>query len=216
MIDYGNVKKCIDQKPKLTVNSCILNMWSKFTRGGTKPLPVKRTAAFKKPHNPHHKSLPIIDDIFQPKLDARVSYYTSLLNSIEWNEDNLFPLLCELYWETASDPQLNKRKLLIINVFNTTLKPLDISVRDAMNQIFYTLSNSTLKDDEQIISLLFLKFILYFATFILNKEPSEESLCESLSHLIGLVGSTDNEHILNGGTGIIAAFLKNTKQSKKS
>ena len=36
MIDYGNVKKCIDQKPKLTVNSCIHKMWSKFTQGGTK------------------------------------------------------------------------------------------------------------------------------------------------------------------------------------
>jgi hypothetical protein len=212
MIDYGRVKECIDQKPKLSVPNCIDKMWSKFKQGGTKPLPVKRTAAFKKPHNPHPKYLPIIDDIFQPKLDARVSYYTSLLNRIEWNEDKLFPLLCELYWETASDPQLNKRKLLIINVFNTTLKRFEMSVRDAMNHIFYTLSNSAVKDGEQIISLLFLKFILYFATFILNKEPSEESLCDSLSHLIGLVGSTDGENILNGGTGSIAAFLKNTRQ----
>lgn len=30
MIDYGNVKKCIDQKPKLTVNSCILNILVKI------------------------------------------------------------------------------------------------------------------------------------------------------------------------------------------
>jgi hypothetical protein len=37
MIDYGHVKKCIDQKPKSTVNSCIHKMWSKFTQGGTKP-----------------------------------------------------------------------------------------------------------------------------------------------------------------------------------
>ena len=156
----------------------------------------------------------VFDDIFQPKLDARVKHYIDLLEQIEWNETNLFQLLCELYWETASDPQLNQRKLLIINVFKTKLKPINISVRDAMNQFFYTLSNSTMKL-EQIISLLFLKFILYFATFILNKEPSEKLLCESLSHLIGLVGSTDGENILNGGTGNIAAFLKNTKQIKK-
>lgn len=37
MIDYGHVKKCIDQKPKSTVNSCIDKMWSKFKNGGTKP-----------------------------------------------------------------------------------------------------------------------------------------------------------------------------------
>ena len=152
----------------------------------------------------------VFDDIFQPKLDARVKHYIDFLERIEWNETNIFQLLCELYWETASDPQLNQRKLLIINVFNTKLKRFDISVRDAMNQFFYTLSDSTMKL-EQIISLLFLKFILYFATFILNKEPSEKLLCESLSHLIGLVGSTDGENILNGGTGNIAAFLKNTK-----
>ena len=160
---------------------------------------------------PATKPPTVFDDIFQPKLDARVKHYIDLLEHIEWNETNLFPLLCKLYWETASDPQLNQRKLLIINVFNTKLKRFDISVRDAMNQFFYTLSDSTMKL-EQIISLLFLKFILYFATFILNKEPSEKLLCESLSHLIGLVGSTDGENILNGGTGNIAAFLKNTKQ----
>lgn len=153
----------------------------------------------------------LFDDKFQPKLDARVKYYIDLLEHIEWNETNLFPLLCELYWETASDPQLNKRKLLIIYVFNTTLELCGISVRGKMIQFFYTSSNSTMKDDEQIISLSFLKFILYFATFILNKEPSEKSLCESLSHLIGLVGSTDGENILNGGTGSIDAFLKNTR-----
>jgi hypothetical protein len=173
---------------------------------------------FKKTRKPPHKPLPMIDEIFQPKLDERVGYYTSWLNSIEWNEwneDNLFPLLCELYWETASDPQLNKRKLLLIHVFNAKYIPLGISVRDAMNKFFYTSSNSTMKY-EQIISLLFLKFIHFFATFILSKDPSKESLlCDSLSHLIGLVGSTDGESILNGGTGIIAAFLENTKQSKK-
>jgi len=160
---------------------------------------------------PDHK---LFDDKFQPKLDKRVKDYTIRLNSIEWNEDNLFPLLCELYWETASDPQLNQRKLLIINVFNTTLKRFDMSVRGAMNKIFYTSLNSAMKD-EKIISLLFLKFILYFATFILNKEPSEKSLCGSLSHLIGLVGSTDGENILNGGTGSIDAFLENTKKPKE-
>ena len=90
-----------------------------------------------------------------------------------------------------------------------------MTVRGKMREIFYTLSNSAVKDGEQIMSLLFLKFILYFATFILNKEPSEKSLCESLSHLIGLVGSTDGENILNGGTGSIAAFLENTTQPKK-
>ena len=154
----------------------------------------------------------LFDDKFQPKLDERVKHYIDLLNSIEWNETTLFPLLCELYWETASDPQLNKRKLLIINVFNAKYIPLDISVRDAMNKFFYTSSNSTMKD-EKIISLLFLKFILYFATFILSKDTTKESLLyESLSHLSGLVGFTDNENILNGGTGIIANFLKNTKQ----
>jgi hypothetical protein len=153
----------------------------------------------------------LFDGKFQPKLDARVKHYIDLLEHIEWNESNLFPLLCELYWETASDPQLNQRKLLIINVFNTSLKRFEMSVRGAMNHIFYTLSNSAVKDGEQIMSLLFLKFILYFATFILNKEPSEKSLCESLSHLIGLVGSTDGENILNGGTGIIDDFLKNTR-----
>ena len=157
----------------------------------------------------------VFDDKFQQKLDKRVTYYIDLLNSIGWNETTLFPLLCELYWETASDPQLNKRKLLIIKVFNAKYIPLDISVRDAMNKFFYTSSNSTMKD-EKIISLLFLKFILYFATFILNKDTTKESLlCESLSHLIGLVGSTDGEGILNGGTGSIAAFLKNTKQIKR-
>ena len=175
---------------------------------------VISTVAFKKTRKPHPKPLPIIDEIFQPKLDERVKHYIDLLEQIEWNETTLFPLLCELYWETASDPQLNQRKLLIIYVFNATLKRFDISVRGKMNEIFYTLSNSTVKDGEQIMSLLFLKFILYFATFILNKESSEQSLCESLSHLIGLVGSTDGENILNGGTGNIAAFLENTRQQK--
>ena len=163
---------------------------------------------------PATKPPTVFDDIFQPKLDARVKHYIDLLEHIEWNETNIFQLLCELYWETASDPQLNQRKFLIINVFNTKLKRFDKSVRDAMNEFFYTSSNSTMKV-EKIISLSFLKFILYFATFILYKEPSENLLCESLSHLIGLVGITDGENILNGGTGSIAAFLENTKQRRE-
>lgn len=182
--------------------------------GQRKTLKQKGTVVKSTISKPATKPPNVFDDIFQPKLDARVKHYIDLLNSIEWNETTLFPLLCELYWETASDPQLNQRKLLIIYVFNATLKRFDISVRGKMNEIFYTLSNSTVKDGEQIMSLLFLKFILYFATFILNKEPSEQSLCESLSHLIGLVGSTDGENILNGGTGNIAAFLENTRQQK--
>jgi hypothetical protein len=37
MIDYGNVKECKEQKPKLSIDSCIEKMWSKFKNGGTKP-----------------------------------------------------------------------------------------------------------------------------------------------------------------------------------
>ena len=37
MIDYGHVKMCKEQKPKITITNCIDKMWSKFKNGGTKP-----------------------------------------------------------------------------------------------------------------------------------------------------------------------------------
>jgi hypothetical protein len=36
MIDYGHVKKCKEQQPKLSLDICSNNMWEKFITGGTK------------------------------------------------------------------------------------------------------------------------------------------------------------------------------------
>ena len=36
MIDYGNVKLCNEEKPKIKINDCIGKMLSKFQNGGTK------------------------------------------------------------------------------------------------------------------------------------------------------------------------------------
>ena len=42
MIDYGHVKECKTQNPKLSINDCIEKMFSKFKSGGSKPKKNRR------------------------------------------------------------------------------------------------------------------------------------------------------------------------------
>jgi hypothetical protein len=156
-------------------------------------------------------------------LQERVNYYNTNFNKVYSNEALLFKLLCELYWETASNPDTND---LIILVFESRHTSQGTSIKDSINRLFYTLSKpysvtntysdgtqqTIIKAPEPIISVLFLKFIHYFALFILEQRSPPE-LCEPLSNLTGLVGLTDNEGILNGAVVGIGNFLNITTES---
>ncbi len=159
-------------------------------------------------------------------LQERVNYYnTELSKDYSNDEESLFKILFELFWETASVvPATND---LIINVFNSQYKSQGISINDAFYQLFNKQSkphsvintysdgtvNTIIKSrGEPIISVLFLKFIYYFASRVLDL--SSPDVCEPLSRLADLVGLTDNERILNAAVIDIDNFLMITTESK--
>lgn len=160
-------------------------------------------------------------------LQERVNYYnTELSKDYSNDEESLFRILFDLFWETASVPDTND---LIIQVFKSTHTSQGISINDAFYQLFNrpstpysvinTYSDGTVNTiiksrGDPIISVLFLKFIHYFASRILELGPSSSELCEQLSNLAGLVGLTDNERILNAAVIDIGNFLMITTESK--
>ena len=165
-------------------------------------------------------------------LQERVNYYnTELSKDYSNDEELLFRILFELFWETAINPATND---LIMNVFKSTHTSQEITIKDAFYYLFtsiptpYTVINTytdgtentiTKSKGERIISVLFLKFINYFALRILNLDTSSpelcKQLCEQLSNLADLVGLTDNERILNAAVIDIDNFLMITTESKE-
>ena len=160
-------------------------------------------------------------------LQERVNYYnTELSKDYSNDEESLFRILFDLFWETAINPATND---LIMNVFKSTHTSQEITINDAFYYLFTRLStphtvintysdgteNTIIKSrGERIISVLLLKFIHYFALRILELGPSSPELCEQLSNLAGLVGLTDNERILNAAVIDIGNFLIITTESK--
>ena len=160
-------------------------------------------------------------------LQERVNYYnTELSKDYSNDEESLFKILFDLFWETAINPATND---LIFMVF----KSRHTSQEKTINSYFYQLFNrrstpyrviNTYNDGtintiiksrgELIISVLFLKFIHYFALRILELGPSSSELCEQLSNLTGLVGLTDNEGILNAAVIDIGNLLMITTEPK--
>jgi len=156
-------------------------------------------------------------------LQERVEYYNTKLSNDLNDEDSLFNILFELFWETASNPDTNE---LIIQVFKSQHTSQGISINDALYKLFNKQSkpysvintysdrtvNTIIKSrGEPIISVLFLKFIRYFALRIV--ELNSQDVCEPLSRLADLVGLTDNEGILNAAVIDIGNFLKITTES---
>ena len=161
-------------------------------------------------------------------LQERVNYYNIELSKDYSNdEDSLFGILFELFWETAINPATND---LIMNVFKSTHTSQEITtINDAFNYLFTrpstphtvintyndrTINTIIQSRGERIISVLLLKFIRYFALRILGLGPSSPELCEQLSNLADLVGLTDNERILNAAVIDIGNFLMITTESK--
>ena len=160
-------------------------------------------------------------------LQERVNYYNTELNKDYSKDENLlFEILFNLFWETAINPATND---LILNVFNSTHTAQETTINDAFYNLFTRLSTpyaviNTYSDrtentiiqsrGERIISVLLLKFIHYFALRILELGPMSSELCEQLSNLAGLVGLTDNSRILNAAVIDIDNFLMITTESK--
>lgn len=160
-------------------------------------------------------------------LQERINYYnTELSKDYSNDEESLFRILFDLFWETAINPATND---LIMNVFKSTHTSQEITINDAFYYLFTRLStphtvintyndgtiNTIIKSrGERIISVLLLKFIHYFALRILELGPSSSELCEQLSNLAGLVGLTDNERILNAAVIDIGNFLMITTEPK--
>jgi PBZ domain len=158
-------------------------------------------------------------------LQERVKYYnTELSKDYSNDEESLFKILFELFWETASNPDTND---LIMNVFKSQHTLQRISINDAFYQLFSkqskphrvinTYSDGTVytiiqSPGEPIISVLFLKFIHYFASRVLDLRYAD--VCEPLSWLADLVGLTDNERILNAAVIDIGNFLRITTESE--
>jgi hypothetical protein len=158
-------------------------------------------------------------------LQERVKYYnTKLSKDYSNDEESLFKILFELFWETASNPDTND---LIMNVFKSQHTLQRISINDAFYQLFSkqskphrvinTYSDGTVytiikSPGEPIISVLFLKFIYYFASRVLDL--SSPDVCEPLSRLADLVGLIDNERILNAAVIDIDNFLRITTESE--
>ncbi len=161
-------------------------------------------------------------------LQERVNYYnTELSKDYSNDEESLFKTLFGLFWETATPPT---SKDLILMVFSSKHTSQEKTIRDYFVQLFNRLSlphkvintyndkstNTLIKSGgEIIISVLFLKFIYYFALRILElSDTSSPNLCEHLSNLADLVGLTDNERILNAAVIDIDNFLMITTESK--
>ena len=160
-------------------------------------------------------------------LQERVNYYnTELSKDYSNDKESLFKKLFELFWETAINPTTND---LILMVFKTTHTSQEKTIKGYFYQLFNRLSTpyrviNTYNDGttdtiiksrgEIIISVLFLKFIYYFASRILELGHSSPELCEQLSNLADLVGLTDNEGILNAAVIDIDNFLMITTEPK--
>ncbi len=158
-------------------------------------------------------------------LQERVNYYnTELSKDYSNHEESLFKTLFDLFWETATPPT---SKDLILMVFNSRHTPQEKTINSYFDQLFKRLSlphkvintyndgttNTIIKyRGEIIISVLFLKFIHYFALRILKLDPSSPKLCEHLSNLADLVGLTDNERILNAAVIDIGNLLMITTE----
>ena len=160
-------------------------------------------------------------------LQERVNYYnTELSKDYSNDEESLFKILFGLFWETAINPTTNN---LILMVFSSKHTSQEKTINSYFYQLFNSLStphrvintyndkeiNTIIKSrGELIISVLFLKFIYYFALRILKLDTSSPNLCEHLSNLADLVGLTDNERILSAAVIDIGNFLMITTESK--